>query len=97
MSLYQTNKAVKLLPHNNDTEPLRRFKEEPEEYLKGFDLTDEERQGLMDRNYAKLYSMGVQPFILQTFACKLANEPLIEFMPKYTALLKDLGSPSYET
>jgi hypothetical protein len=97
MSLYQTNKAVKLLSHNNDTEPLRRFKEEPKEYLKGFDLTDDERQALVARDYAKLYTMGVQPFILQNLACKLADAPLIEFMPKYTALLKDLGSPSYET
>ena len=97
MSLYQTNKAVKLLAHNDDPGPFLSFVADAAAFLGGFDLTTEERQALLGRDYAALYQMGVQPFILQTLAHKLSGEPFMRFIGRYAALLAGLGHPDYET
>lgn len=97
MSLYQLDKAIKLLTHNEDPAPFQRFLQDSSGYAAGFDLTDDERRALVERDVVALYSMGVQPFILMMFAAKTSGEEPMRFMPKYMAMLKPLGHPSYET
>ncbi len=97
MSLYQTNKAIKLMAHNDDQGPYQAFLADAAAFLGQFDLTPEERQALLVRDYAALYGMGVQPFILQSLAHKLSGEPFFQFIGRYAALLANLGHPDYET
>lgn len=97
MSLYQVDKVVKQLTHNEDPGPFQRFMQDSAAFLADFKLTDEERQALLDRDAPKLYSMGVHPFILQMFAARTSGEDPMTFMPKYIQMLQPLGHPSYET
>jgi len=97
MSLYQLDKAIKLMTHNEDPAPFQAFLNDPRAFAGRFDLTDEERQALLNKDVKGLYSMGVQPFILQMFAAKTSGEDPMAFMPRYVEMLKPLGHPSYET
>jgi Aromatic-ring-opening dioxygenase LigAB, LigA subunit len=62
MSVYQVNKILYLT--DNDAAFRRRMKEEPEEVLKNFQLSQEEREALTSGAVGKLYQMGVHTFLL---------------------------------
>lgn len=97
MSLYQLDKAIKLMTHNEDPAPFQEFLRDPGHFAGRFDLTENERTALLNKDATALYSMGVQPFILMMFAAKTSGEDPMAFMPKYMEMLKPLGHPSYET
>src|SRR5947208_378246 len=75
MSRYQLNKAMWTLTRNPDSALRQRFAQDPQAYSHEFDLTDEERRVFCDKDIAKLYSMGVQPFILLQFALLVRGRP----------------------
>ncbi len=98
MTLYQVDKAIKLLTHNLDPVPFQRYQEDRAGFLDGFDLTDGERNALEQADIARLYAMGAQPFILQALAMRLSNEPdIMTYFPKYINIVEPYGHPSYET
>ncbi len=43
------------------------FAADPDRYLAAFDLTDEERRALRQRDILKLWDLGAQPYILRGF------------------------------
>jgi len=43
------------------------FASNPEEYLARFDLTDDERRAVRDKDVLALWDMGAQPYILRAF------------------------------
>lgn len=61
------------------------FSSAPAEFLSGFPLTDEERTALLERDYRRLYQMGVHPMAVLFFS-QVNKTP----MPAY---LESIGSP----
>ena len=66
MSAYQVNKIIYLT--DNDRDFRRRMKEDPEEVIDGFSLTDEEREALLGGKIARLRELGVHTFLLNHIA-----------------------------
>lgn len=62
MSVYQVNKILYLT--DNDASFRKRMKENPQEAIKGFRLTQEEVEALTSGAVGKLYQMGVHTFLL---------------------------------
>ncbi len=69
MSLYQVQKVLYAL--NRDARVQEQFREEPARLLRDYDLTDEERQALVDGDIGLLYVLGVNGQILMHFAAFL--------------------------
>ncbi len=62
MSVFQINKLLYMT--DNDPEFQKRMKENPQEAIKDFKLSDEERDALTSGAVGKLYQMGVHTFLL---------------------------------
>lgn len=69
MSLYQVQKFLYTL--NRDAGVQARFREEPEQLLADYDLSDEEREALADGDIGLLYVLGVNGQILMHYAAFL--------------------------
>ena len=66
MSLYYLQKLLYVL--NREPRQQEGFKRDAEAVLAEFDLTEEERQALRERDIGKLYVLGVNGQILMHFA-----------------------------
>ncbi|MDE3076716.1 MAG: hypothetical protein KGJ86_14960 [Chloroflexota bacterium] len=44
-----------------------RFATDPDGYLAGYQLTDEERRAIKNRDILKLWDLGAQPYIMRGF------------------------------
>jgi len=66
MSVYQINKILYLT--DNDADFRKRIKENPDEVLKAFRLSPEERDALTSGAVGKLHQMGVHTFLLNHFS-----------------------------
>ena len=66
MSLYQVQKFLWLL--NRDTASQQRFRDDPVAALSPFDLTDRERDALLNADIGLLYHLGVNGQLLMHFA-----------------------------
>jgi len=66
MSAYQVNKIIYLT--DNDPDFRRRMKENPEEVIDGYALTDDERDALLGGKIARLRDLGVHTFLLNHIA-----------------------------
>ncbi|KKD05786.1 hypothetical protein [Streptomyces sp. WM6386] len=103
MSLYQLNKAIRLVTLNLDSAPRELFMRDIDEYARGFDLDQEESAALRAKDIGRLYGMGVQPIILVQFAQLIHDKPLrsledlMAFQKQYSAIVAPYGSPSFET
>ena len=64
MSWYAMNQAMADL-HLAANREL--FGSKPDEYLARYDLTDEERTAIRDKDILKLWDLKVQPYILRSF------------------------------
>lgn len=65
MSLYQVQKLVQAV--NRDAESRTRFLESRESFSGEFELTDVERDALVNMKIHALYDMGVHPLLLRPF------------------------------
>jgi hypothetical protein len=98
VSLYQLDKAIKLLTHNLDPVPFQRFVVDPAAYADGFELSEAERKALMEKDIGALYALGAQPFILQALGFRLGGETdFMAYFKKYVAIVAPHGHPNYET
>ncbi|RYX94506.1 MAG: aromatic ring-opening dioxygenase subunit LigA [Comamonadaceae bacterium] len=66
MSLYATQKFLYNL--NRDAEVQRRWREDRDALLAGYDLSDEERTAIRDGDVGKLYVLGCNGQLLMHFA-----------------------------
>lgn len=100
MSLYETDKLLWILAHNEDPEPFERFLKDPDSVLEGHDLTGEERKALKEGDVSALYAMGAQPFILVGWARRLSKargEDPDTFIERYIAAVTPHGHPDFST
>ena len=65
MSLYQVQKLVQAV--NRDPEARTTFLESRESFVQEFELTDTERNALVNMRIYDLYDMGVHPLLLRPF------------------------------
>jgi hypothetical protein len=77
MSLYQVDKLLFAL--FNDLELQQKYKQDPSEVLKRYDLQDFELKALRDVNAGELYRMGVHSFLLWQFSRLMDLKPAIYF------------------
>ena len=66
MSLYGTQKFLFML--NREPEVQRRYRDDREALLDGYDLNDEERAAIRDGDIGKLYVLGCNGQLLMHFA-----------------------------
>jgi aromatic-ring opening dioxygenase LigAB LigA subunit len=77
MSLYQVDKLLFAL--FNDLELQEKYKQDPNQVLKRYDLLDFEIKALRDVDAGKLYRMGAHSFLLWQFARMMDLQPAIYF------------------
>lgn len=65
MSTYALSKLLREV--NRDPVTRERFFKDPAAVVAGFDLTDEERQAVLERDIGALYRLGVHGLILRPF------------------------------
>ncbi|MEJ0051856.1 MAG: hypothetical protein WDN02_11735 [Methylovirgula sp.] len=66
MSIYALQKTIREINRNH--EMRERFMATPQDALADFDLTSEERDALIARDYRALYRIGVHGLILRPFS-----------------------------
>lgn len=96
MSRYAIDKVLREVITNNASREA--FAADPERYLEARDLTSDERQALLTRDFTTLYEMGAHPFLMVGFVATQA--PPAErgkAMAAYQQSLVDLGYPDYST
>ena len=77
MSLYQVDKLLFAL--FNDLELQEKYKQNPDEVLKRYDLQEFELKALREVNAGELYRMGAHSFLLWQFARMMDLKPAIYF------------------
>jgi hypothetical protein len=77
MSLYQVDKLLFAL--FNDLELQGKYKQNPNEVLKRYDLEDFEVKALQEVNAGELYRMGAHSFLLWQFSRLMDLKPAIYF------------------
>lgn len=63
MSSHEVSKFIFDL-YVRDTNEIRDFKSSPEQFMKRYKLTPEEKEALLTRDYAYLYCLGVHPMLV---------------------------------
>ena len=79
---------------------LERFASDPEGFLVGFRLSEEERTALVDWDYGTLYAMGAHPFLLFQVVRSLGvhgGVPIPELLARYREAVTPHGTPDYIT
>jgi hypothetical protein len=77
MSLYQVDKLLFAL--FNDLELQEKYKQNPDEVLKRYELEDFEVKALREVDAGKLYRMGAHSFLLWQFSRVMDLKPAIYF------------------
>lgn len=78
MSLYQLQKLIYHV--NRDTSHRERFQQNPTEFVKDYELTDEEKGAVLNVEVRHLYKLGVHSLLLRPFTLlhKVSNEDYIK-------------------
>ena len=74
MSLYQLQNCIYHV--NRDTERRERYRQDPAQFLKGYELSEAEAQAVLNVDARSLYAMGVHSLLLRPFTLlhKVSNE-----------------------
>jgi hypothetical protein len=91
MSRYAVNKA--LWEVARDDKAAAAYMEAPEPFLAGRPLTAEEHRQLLERDIAGMFAAGAHPFLLYTFAIKMAGGFSFPMMVEYVKALAGIDPP----
>jgi hypothetical protein len=74
MSLYQLQKLIYHV--NRDEAQRERYRQNPAEFIKGYDLTEQEATAALNVDVRTLYTLGVHSLLLRPFTLlhKVSNE-----------------------
>jgi hypothetical protein len=74
MSLYQLQKLIYHV--NRDSAQRERYRQDPAQFVKSYELTEAEAKAALDVDVRALYSMGVHSLLLRPFTLmhKVSNE-----------------------
>jgi len=103
MSKYLMNKLIHHVNMNEAAE--KQYAANPREFVEQWEktqklkLTDEERDALATKNYAKLYALGAHPFTLWSFteAVWINDKPREELIRDYKEQAAKAGYPDFKT
>jgi hypothetical protein len=95
MSRYQVDKALRQVILQEDA--AQRFVQNPGEFLKGFDLSEAEREALASVDFRTLYTMGAHPFLLTGFVMRTWRGDRAALMAEYQKAITPLGTPDFST
>ena len=65
MSLYQLQKLIYHV--NRDPSQRERYRQDPASFVKGYELTEEEKNAAVNVDVRKLYTLGVHSLLLRPF------------------------------
>jgi len=76
MSLYQLQKLIYHV--NRDEAQRERYRQNPAEFIKGYDLTEQEAAAALNVDVRTLYTLGVHSLLLRPFTLlhKVSNEEI---------------------
>jgi hypothetical protein len=74
MSLYQLQKLIYHV--NRDETQRERYRQNPAQFIKGYDLTEQEAAAALNVDVRALYALGVHSLLLRPFTLlhKVSNE-----------------------
>jgi hypothetical protein len=74
MSLYQLQKLIYQV--NRDPAQRERYRQDPQAFVRSYELTEEESRAALSVDLRTLYSMGVHSLLLRPFSLlhKVSNE-----------------------
>lgn len=74
MSLYQLQKLIYHV--NRDSARRERYRQDPAEFIRGYELNEEEAAAALNVDVRKLYTLGVHSLLLRPFTLlhKVSNE-----------------------
>ena len=94
MTRYQVDKVMREVIRDPDAAAA--FRADTGTYLTGRDLSAEERQALLARDYATLYALGAHPFLLWAFT-RAALRDAAPNPREYVDALTPHGRPDFGT
>jgi len=95
MSKYQVDKLMREVIL--DLKTASAFKANPEKFLDGRDLAEQERIALINVDYATLYSLGAHPFLLNGFTRLVWKGDKAALNAEYRKNIAPFGYPDFST
>ena len=95
MSRYAVNKIMRQVAR--DELAKEGFLKDPETFLQGRDLTEEERKALIAKDYRTLYALGAHSFVLFGFVMSIFPGNRKELEEEYCRTIAPLGRIDYST
>ncbi|MEM7570897.1 MAG: hypothetical protein AAF337_13980 [Pseudomonadota bacterium] len=87
MSLVQVHALVRDLYRQPDL--FKRFQQTPEDVLRDYDITADERAQLLDGSPGALHALGMHPLVQMVYG--VAKNPAMKTQLAVTAYLHDIG------
>lgn len=91
MSRYAVNKVLWQVAR--DEAHAAAYHADPQAFLAGRPLTDEERRQLVKRDARALFAAGAHPFLLYTFTIKVSGGWSFPLMGDYVRAIADVDPP----
>ena len=95
MSRYEVAKVFREVVLGADER--QRFLEDPDTFLAGRNLTDEERVAIVERDCGTLYRLGNHPFLLWCWIEQISSDGMMTLVHKYVDAIAPYGVVDYET
>jgi len=95
MSRYQVDKLLRTIARNEQAKG--EFIKDPAEFVKEADLTDAERQALIEKDFRKLYGLGAHSFLLFAFVMSVFPGDRKNLEREYCEAIAPLGRIDYST
>ena len=95
MSKYQVDKVMREVVM--DGKVASAYRADTEKFLEGRELTEEEKQALIDVDYATLYRLGAHPFLLNGFTRLVWKGDKAALNAEYRKNIAPFGYPDFST
>jgi hypothetical protein len=95
MSRYQVDKLLRLIARSDPEK--EQFAKDPAAYLKDADLTAEEREALIKKDFRALYALGAHSFLLFGFVMSVSPGDRKAAERHYCETITPLGRIDYST
>lgn len=95
MSKYQVDKAMREVVLS--PEQSAAFNRDPASFLAQFDLSEEERTAMANRDFGALYGIGAHPFLLWGWARCVDQASREDIARRYTQAVQPYGYPDFGT
>lgn len=95
MSRYQVDKLLRKIAR--DELARAEFLKDPENFVRSFELTDTEREALIEKDFYTLYSLGAHSFLLFAFVMSVFPGDRKKLEEHYCKTIAPLGRVDYST